>query len=207
MNNKLSCLCAFILGSAIGAAVTWKVTKTKYERIANEEIDSVKETYFKKKKEALETMESLNEELKDEIKRTRMVTEEKPNIMEYAAKLQKEGYTDYSNDDKSDETTDDTEDVGFSKPYIIYPEEFGELYGYSEISLTYYADGVLTDDVGEIIEDVDDIIGIDSLLHFGEYEDDSVFVRNDRLKCDYEILLDPRNYYIGTEIDPHLVEV
>ena len=26
------------------------------------------------------------------------------------------------------------------------------------------------------------------------YEDDSVFVRNDVMKCDYEILLDHRNY-------------
>lgn len=37
-------------------------------------------------------------------------------------------------------------------------------------------------------------IGFESLGHFGEYEDDSVFVRNDRLKTDYEILLDEENY-------------
>ena len=30
--------------------------------------------------------------------------------------------------------------------------------------------------------------------HFGEYEDDSVFVRNNRLKCDYEILRDEGEY-------------
>ena len=40
----------------------------------------------------------------------------------------------------------------------------------------------------------DEIVGLDSLTHFGEYEDDSVFVRNDVMKCDYEILLDHRNY-------------
>ena len=42
--------------------------------------------------------------------------------------------------------------------------------------------------------DVENTIGIDSLNHFGEYEEDSVFVRNDIKKCDYEILLDESNY-------------
>ena len=34
----------------------------------------------------------------------------------------------------------------------------------------------------------------DALDHFGEYEDDSVFVRNDRYKCNYEILKDVRTF-------------
>ena len=35
----------FTAGAAIGSAVTWNVAKTKYERIANEEIASVKRHY------------------------------------------------------------------------------------------------------------------------------------------------------------------
>lgn len=30
--------------------------------------------------------------------------------------------------------------------------------------------------------------------HFGEYEEDAVFVRNDAKKCDYEILKDLRRF-------------
>ena len=63
------------------------------------------------------------------------------------------------------------------------------------ISLRYYGDKVLTDEDDVIITNVDEIIGEDSLTHFGEYEDDSVFVRNDEMKADYEILLDLRKYY------------
>ena len=44
------------------------------------------------------------------------------------------------------------------------------------------------------IEDVDNIVGLDSLDTFGKYEDDSIYVRNDSLKCDYEILADNSNY-------------
>lgn len=79
-------------------------------------------------------------------------------------------------------------------PYVISPDEFGQDESYETISLTYYADGVLADDDDEMVEDVENLVGFDSLNHFGEYEDDSVFVRNDRLKCDYEILLDHRKY-------------
>ena len=48
---------------------------------------------------------------------------------------------------------------------------------------------------GELVDAADAIIGEGSLERFGEYEEDSVFVRNDRLKCDYEILLEPRKFY------------
>ena len=43
-------------------------------------------------------------------------------------------------------------------------------------------------------EDVDGTVGDDYADHFGEYEDDSVFVRNDLTRCEYEILADTRKY-------------
>lgn len=42
--------------------------------------------------------------------------------------------------------------------------------------------------------DIEDTVGEDFAEHFGEYEDDSVFIRNDRLRCDYEILRDNRSF-------------
>ena len=73
------------------------------------------------------------------------------------------------------------------------PDEFGEFEDYTKVSLTYFADGVLADECGEIVDDVEEIIG-DGLDHFGEYEDDSVFVRSDAKRCDYEILKDLRDF-------------
>ena len=80
-------------------------------------------------------------------------------------------------------------------PHVITPEEFGELYDYEKVSLIYYADGVLTDEDDNIVDDVDGIVGIDSLNMFGQYEEDSVYVRNDERRCDYEILMDERKYH------------
>ena len=93
------------------------------------------------------------------------------------------------------------------KPYVISPEEFGEFEDYERISLSYYADQILADEDDEKVEDVDNVVGLESLTHFGEFEDDSVFVRNDRLKCDYEILLDQRTYSDVMKQRPHQMEV
>lgn len=93
------------------------------------------------------------------------------------------------------------------KPYVIEPGEFDTLDGYDIVSLTYYSDGILTDDMDEIVDDADDIIGIDPADHFGEYEDDAVYVRNDARKCDYEILRDMRTYNEAIKYRPHQAEV
>ena len=62
------------------------------------------------------------------------------------------------------------------------------------IKLTYYSYGVLTDKNDQKVEDVDNTVGSDAANHFGEYEDDAVYIRNDRLKSDFEILRDYRTY-------------
>ena len=190
MNKKINFM-IFVLGAAVGSVVTWKYVEKKYERIAQDEINSVKEVFSKRISEyftEVNTSDS-NSKLIEEVQIKADNAKEKPNIIEYAARLHKQGYTNYSDIEVKEE-----EPMSVDKPYVIAPEEFGELDDYDTISLTYYADQILADDNDEIIEDIEDVVGFDSLNSFGEYEDDSVFVRNDRLKCDYEILLDQRKY-------------
>ena len=83
-----------------------------------------------------------------------------------------------------------------NEPYLIAPEEFATRDDYEILTLTYYADEVLTDEFDEVIYDVDGTIGEESLNHFGDYPDDpdTVYVRNEELMTDYEILLDEREY-------------
>lgn len=51
MKSELSKFIIFVAGAIIGSFVTWKITKDKYEKIANDEIESVKETFSKKAEE------------------------------------------------------------------------------------------------------------------------------------------------------------
>lgn len=170
MKGILSKILIFAAGAAIGSAVTWKIASTTRDKIIQEEVDSVKE--------------SLSKLYSKETKEEEVIAPTDKEI--YKSIAQDNGYINYN---KKDTEVSDVE-----RPYIISPDEFGEYHGYDTLSLTLYADGVLTDDQDEIIDDIDEIVGKDSLNHFGEYEDDSVFVRNDRLKCDYEILLDSATY-------------
>jgi hypothetical protein len=83
-----------------------------------------------------------------------------------------------------------------TEPYLIAPEEFATRDDYDIVTLTYYADEVLTDEFDEVIYDIDGTVGEESLKHFGDYPDDpdTVYVRNEELMTDYEILLDEREY-------------
>ena len=180
--SKVTPLVTFVLGAAVGSAVSWYFLKDKYEQIAQEEIDSVKQVFSGRGRE--ERID--NAVNKIEFSKNKVEAEEDPKLInEVADILKSNNYVNREVQDLVDEA---------EKPYVISPDEFGELYDYENISLTYYADKVLADDNDELVEDVDDVVGYESLSHFGEYEPDSVFVRNDRLKADYEILMDHRNY-------------
>lgn len=184
-----TCFVMFVVGAVAGSAATWLYAKKYYERIAQEEIDSVKAVFSERKPDTVVK----NNNVQEENQHKADIAKLKPDLVNYAAKLQEEGYTNYT---KHSEKIIEEKDVPMpNKPYIISPEEFGESGNYMQISLTYYSDGVLADDEDEIIEDIDDTVGEDFADHFGDYEDDSVFVRNDRLRCDYEILKDNRSYH------------
>ena len=198
MSNRSLFSLGFIIGAASGATVAWYLLKDKYETLAQEEIDSVKEVFARREQEMKD--ETVKRNVAEGIKDSDRT---KPDLKEYAEQLKKNGYTRYSDLSADDEGVSDKQ----TKPYVIPPEQFGDDENYDQISLTYYADGVLANENDEVIEDVEDAVGIDSLNHFGEYEDDSVFVRNDARKCDYEILLDQRTYSEVVEDMPHQMEV
>lgn len=188
MNKSIIGVVSFIFGAAVGSFITQELVKKKYERIAQEEIESVKELYKAKENTSgirqgiIEGTNNPNKEFKEKIQHI------SDKIMrDYKRVLKDQKYS-------NDTANDNSERSNSVEPYVISPEEFGEVEDYDKVSFTYYADGVLADEYDEVVENVDEIVGEESLTHFGEYEDDSVFVRNDKLKCDYEILLDQRNY-------------
>lgn len=190
----------FIFGAAVGSTVTWIYAKKKYELIAQEEINSVKEVFSKRENGNAVKEAEFNKQ------------EEKPDLKEYASKIHKNNYTNYSDTDGESETKretgkqDERNKNGYFT-YVITPEEFGEFDDYEKVSLSYFDDQILADENLDIVDDIEETVGIDSLTHFGEYEDDSIFVRNDERKCDYEILLDHRNYEDVIKKKPQSTEV
>lgn len=102
-------------------------------------------------------------------------------------------------DEEDDPIADEHPREGIEeRPYTISQEEFiGGNRFFDKTTLNYYDDGILEDEITEeIIEDIDSVVGYDSLDKFGEYEDDVVFVRNERLSTDYEVVRQYRNFAI-----------
>jgi hypothetical protein len=168
--NKLA---FFILGAVTGAVITYFATKPKYEVIESEP-------------ETEETGE-------DDIDEGRTPTEE--DIREASKILKKCQYHTYSNGNKTKkEIKKEDEKMDEDRPYVISPDEAGD--EYELVSLNYYQDGVLTDGVGEVFtdEEIEQIIGKDSLKTFGQYEEDCVYVRNDMFATDYAVIADDRTW-------------
>ena len=183
MNRKLSNVLLFAAGAAVGSLVTWRYFKSKYEIVEDKIEEETEEAEGEYKEENLEGLES-------------KLNYKKPPLKEYVKMVEDNGYVPKTHMEEVEEEIANGEwgDKDVYEPYIIRPEEYGELHAYETLSLNYYADGVLTDELDNPIEDVESLVPADFADHFGEYEDDVVHVRNDNLECDYEILRDLRKF-------------
>lgn len=194
--NKLGTVIAFLAGTAIGGMAAWCVANERYAKISEEDILSVKEAFRNREQKLKDEIEELKSKLEvtecseeEKVPSTILSTNEhqdKGDINEYVRMVNRTKYAHTSVPQKEDHSVE--------APYVISPEEFGEMDGYTQISLTYFEDDdILSDENGVIIDDPEEIVG-DALNHFGDYEEDSVFVRSDPKRCDYEILKDLRSY-------------
>lgn len=177
MNNHMKASIIFALGAAAGFLLARKLLQDRFEKLAQGEIDSVKEHF--RVRETDNATKSTDAPCKSE-------------KVDYARRVEPYGGKKPSR--------------AFRPPHVISPDTFGDQDGYDQISLTYYADKTLADDKDHAMDEdeIEETVGKESLNHFGEYEEDSVFVRNDRLKADYEILTDPRTYAEILEEKPYL---
>lgn len=160
----------FMLGGAIGSIATFYIAKKKYEVIIEDKMDEInflRDRYSSQRSEAVEQISDIE------------------NISSTSA---------LELDHKSNIKNNEKENNMMIKPCIIPPGESWEQ-DYPTISLTYYEeDGVLADENNKIIDNVEELVPEDFADHFGEYEDDSVYVRNDEFGAYYEILRDYGSY-------------
>ena len=171
-------LCIFGAGALVGAVVAAKAVRERYQQEAEEEIAEMREYYREKQQET----------------KTEEVKEEKDeSTEEYKEIVKDEGYTNYTqyNDVKPEEKIDDDVEDEWT-PSIIDPEEFGEDPSYDTATLTYFKDGVLADEVDEVMDPK--MVGEENLKIFDEFGARSIYVRNDEHMIDFEIIRDEYPY-------------
>ena len=192
-------LLIFAAGLAVGAVAGAVIVKNKVLADAKAEIEEVREYYRESRGQKDEHVEEVKEvkevekkeyELKDiQIKDEPKTEKEHTNYSQitkmYTSKNECQTPTTY---EPYNSTT------MYDDPFVIDPSEFGENPEYDTETLTYFADGVLVDDVDDVIEEPDIVVGLENLKVFEEFGATTVYVRNDIYKTDYEIIRDDWNY-------------
>lgn len=187
--NTLNKIVIFASGAITGSVATYMFVKKKFERITQEEIDSVKE-YYANKSATISTKETSSEETEEEAP----VFDEE-DVAEYKKIIEKCNYATESNNNEIQNKKEVEKEM--DRPYVLSPEEYAE----SEnecITMHYYANDVLVDEFGGVIsKDIwEEYVGEDFASNFGKYgyDPDTVYIRNETFGIDYEILKELSDY-------------
>ena len=179
-------LLIFAAGLAVGAVAGAVLVKNKVLADAKAEVEEVRK-YYRESRGVVEEVEE-----KEEVKEVEKKEYELKDIQ--VKDEPKTGITNYSQITKMYMSKDEFQTPMYDDPFVIDPSEFGENPEYDTETLTYFADGVLVDDVDDVIEEPDIVVGLENLKIFEEFGATTVYVRNDIYKTDYEIIRDDWNY-------------
>lgn len=201
MNSKLAFGLGLVVGALGGAGVTYSIISKSKDEEKELEVSSIRESFDARIKEINEKNRIEKEKMTDKV------------LDEYAALIKERGYSTESQIEevKEPEKEPKEEKENFldaliaeheankvdyapvpstQEPYLISYDEFGEIDGYNQRNLMYYANGIMVEDDYEVIEDPENIIGkeiLDKLLDFAENGEYIVWVRNNDLLTDFEI--------------------
>lgn len=197
---KLSHVIAFVAGAAVGYFAANYLLKDKYEKRFQQEVSSTIEAFKSNKNDEYKK----DDEVTYNNKKFKAVSDEVvvADIKEYAKNIGKHDYSEVKDDKSSEENKDD--DIDHTKPYVITEEEVDAYMNYSITQWNYYADGVLTDENNEVVEDVSTTIGKEAFEHLKKTSESAIYVRNDLLELDYEILKNEMTYAELLEEKPYL---
>jgi hypothetical protein len=188
MNKIIIAAVSFFVGFSAGV---WYQSNKETNKETKELIER-NEKLRKETDEIIEKMKRNGEETDEIIERIKRDSDDYVDVVDEAIKIMNE--MGYSNQTKKE--------FNRINPYLIDSNDFGEYDEYEQIYLTYFADGVLTDEQYEIIENPEELVG-DFKSLFGTH-DNVICIRCDERCADYEIAKDVRTYAQVYNELPHM---
>jgi len=191
-------------GFTVGYFVVGKRMKTKYSKIAEDEISEMRDHYLKKTvaAEPKPPVEVVVEERRydeaeqraiDEANAKFPAEEETEVISTNSRVVQESSQVNVFNTETWDYATE-VKSRKSDVPYIIHVDEFRQNEPeHQQLTYTYYEqDDILADIRNTQIDDMDAVIGLGNLGRWGHGSNDEniVYVRNEELSLDIEILRD-----------------
>lgn len=196
----------FLAGAALGSIVTYKVTERYFNKLIDQEIESVKET-FKERLAKIEESEARTNNIIGIIEPKEVSNDDKSILKE---KVEDFGYAvgidvaeEETESQQVEEIVSEEDDSEYTvpveiareyiPPYMITETEFGE-FGNEEETLMFFTDGKLVDEGEELIVDPESVVG----NALSEFERDPyierVYVRDENIEKDYIILKSEKTY-------------
>lgn len=186
-----------LAGAATGAGITFVAMREYFRAKADGEIGEVREHYIseinklrsngEKITKAIETLQEATEpeEVKEEDDKSAKAQEE------YEKVLEKENYSNISEQKKPKK-----QKKPLNKPHCITPEQFNLEADFTKVTLDYWAGNkVFTNIEGGIEDEAGIWVDISANIErFGDYEDELLFVRNDQMNTDYEVMYHEESY-------------
>lgn len=194
------------VGIAIGFTVGYKVAekrlKTKYSKLAEEEISEMRE-HYQQKMVAVEPKPPLDKVVKERYSEIELQAIKETNAQFPPEEEVQEGVV-------VQEVEETTQVNVFNEPgwdyaaeiakrdpevpYIIHVDEFTQNEpDHDQLTYTYYEmDDVLADQQENTIDDMDAVIGLGNLGRWGHGSKDEhiVYIRNEEMKTDFEVVRD-----------------
>ena len=211
MNKYIVQLGCFVAGGAIGVLCTRSYFKTKYEQIANDEIESVKRAFRYRPDIMMPDDEPKEEKKEDESFKSSLNygdlevhhvnysdVIENLDDAEYEKGPVSTGISDYiplkeAYDEEKRLEAESEHPREDGEPYLIDGNAFNDEYiQYSKVFATYYAgDDVIADDITHDLIDISDV-GYSNLEFLKSSDAEIIYIRNDNLGCDIELSYDRR---------------
>lgn len=194
MNKTVVAIVSLIFGGVIGGLVGYKVTKKKYEKLADREVESVSKAlkeFYETPKQDLEKPEVKVEKIKKPVKlgpdneyidytKPYKSTNDKPKVkveeIKKTANIQ----------------------ISDNKAYFISTDEWAESNAELQ-TIILYSDNILADDSNNLLKNYKNYLGDNNIIEIIRRKMinevvDCVYIRNERLGIDYEIMSDERRY-------------
>lgn len=162
-----------VVGFAAGFGLATFLTKTKYEDMANEEIQAMRD-YVKKK---------TGEEPEGKDKKAQ-VEKHKEDMKKF-----EEERINYATASERGKEVAFVSDADRMKPYRIPEEDFVvDDEEFDKVSLEYYTESELLYEGDEVVSNVEETVGQDCLNLLHGFDDDTIYVRNEKFNIDYEVI-------------------
>lgn len=188
MNKYLVGGLIFVAGAAVGSVVTHFVEKKKLQEDCDRQIEDMRE-YMDEKLRPYKVAEKMDKKAEEfEEKEAADIIAEK--VPEYTNYVQFSDSEEVERDILAKKAAQEHPKDDSEGPYIITEDQFTDpIPYYDKITLNYYPDqNELIDDMADSSEDLE-VIGRENLDILAESGEEVMYVRNDRISVDYEVVL------------------